>query len=108
MNRRSFTLTFALLLAGCSSSSEAVDAGADPDTCDPPGTVGYDCEPQPAGSEGCSGSPLYYGTSVPDPDAVFAEGCEIVLPFCNPYYPSFVASCFCQDDGDGAHWTCPI
>jgi hypothetical protein len=99
-----------VLASACSSSTEPTDAASEAGTCDGPASVTYTCEPRSDDGPGCSGTTATYPIAVPDPDAVFPVGCEIIYPGCNPYYPSSFASCTCRDDdADGSpDWVCPI
>lgn len=98
--------------AGDAATSTAPDAGGG--LCSPPPTATYSCDPLPSGTPGCSGTPVPYQSryTVPDPAATFPLGCEILLPFCHPYYPNEVAACRCAaiigfDAGVPVGWRCP-
>ena len=79
--------------------------GASEDTCTHPSTITYSTDALPAGGTGCTGNPpIYPSPAVPNPSAVYASGTRITLPFCNQYYPSYVADCTCMGD----RWSCPL
>ena len=59
------------------------------DTCEVPDHTTYSCEPLPAGSDGCTGGPVWLddGTEHQDDvDKVFPADCTASVPMCSSYY----------------------
>lgn len=66
------------------------------------------CEPV-ATDAGCTGVPGLFGHPSKPTDAGRALGCEISLPYENPYYPGSPQTCTCDSHLDAAPaWVCPI
>jgi hypothetical protein len=75
--------------------------------------TGHTCPTLPLGTGGCEDLPALFGQPSTPVDAGRPIGCEVGLPFGNPYYACTQQTCTCRQlpAGDAAvtsSWVCPL